>query len=190
MPYVQKPEVDRRLATFKDTLRAAGVKLTHQRLEIFREVARSLEHPDAETVFRAVQAKLPTVSLDTVYRTLSLASDLGMLSTLGPRHESLRFDANTVHHHHYVCTGCGLTRDFECSALDAIVIPHALTELGSIATTHVEVRGLCTRCAQSKARTSDQETTRPQATRRRKPQANKSSRPRPPVRLSATTRAS
>ena len=47
--------VEHRLAAFTDIARAARVKLTHQRLEIFREVASSVEHPDAETVFRAVR---------------------------------------------------------------------------------------------------------------------------------------
>ena len=168
MVHVPKTEVDRRITSFKEAIRAAGVKLTHQRLEIFREVARSFDHPDAETVFRAVRTRLPTVSLDTVYRTLSLASDLGLLSTLGPRHESLRFDANTLRHHHYVCTRCGLTRDFECCTLDAIEIPDTVTELGSILTTHVEVRGHCNRCTQLRVRTSEKKTKRPQTTKRRK----------------------
>jgi Fur family peroxide stress response transcriptional regulator len=169
MVHVSKTEVDRRLASFRESSRAAGVKLTHQRLEIFREVARSLDHPDAEAVFRAVHARLPTVSLDTVYRTLSLATDLGLLSTLGPRHESLRFDANTVRHHHYVCTGCGLTRDFACEALDGIEIPDTVTELGSIVSTHLEVHGLCRRCAQLRAGTSEGEAMRKPTTKRDKP---------------------
>jgi Fur family transcriptional regulator, peroxide stress response regulator len=63
--------------------RNSGVRLTDQRLEIFREVAASLDHPDAEAVFRAVQPRVPTVSLDTVYRTLWLLTDLGIVTTLG-----------------------------------------------------------------------------------------------------------
>ena len=57
-------EVARRLDGFKAACKRAGVKLTHQRLEIFREVAASVEHPDAEMVFRAVQARRTTVGLD------------------------------------------------------------------------------------------------------------------------------
>ena len=86
---IKKDEIERRLARFRDAAKAAGVKLTHQRLEILREVASSLEHPDAVAVFRAVQPRMPTVSLDTVYRTLALASELGVISTLGARRESV-----------------------------------------------------------------------------------------------------
>ncbi len=144
-------EVARRLDGFKAACKRAGVKLTHQRLEIFREVAASVEHPDAEMVFRAVQARMPTVSLDTVYRTLWLLSDLGLVIPLGPRRESVRYDANLARHHHYVCVRCGLTRDFESPALDAVRIPAAVRELGSVVTVQVEVRGLCATCAKAKA---------------------------------------
>jgi Fur family peroxide stress response transcriptional regulator len=135
------------LERFTAACRDAGVKLTHQRIEIFREVATSTEHPDAETVFRGVQARVPTVSLDTVYRTLWLLTDLGLLFTLGPRRESVRFDANMAPHHHYVCTRCGLTRDFENDEFDALRVPKDVSDFGSITATHVEVRGLCAACA-------------------------------------------
>ena len=146
---VDESEVERRVEHFKEAARQAGVKLTHQRLEIFREVAASLEHPSAEAVLKALQPRMPTVSLDTVYRTLWLLSDLGLVSTLGPRRESVRFDANLQHHHHYVCVRCGLARDFTSAELDVLRIPDAVQALGSIVATHVEVRGVCDRCAMS-----------------------------------------
>jgi Fur family peroxide stress response transcriptional regulator len=154
MAKVESTQVKRRLQQFKAAAREAGIKLTHQRLEIFREVASSLEHPDAETVFRAVQARMPTVSLDTVYRTLWMLNDLGLITTLGPRRESVRFDANIEHHHHYVCVRCGLTRDFESAELNALRIPDTVKGFGSVVTTHVEVRGICDSCAKKKAEKS------------------------------------
>lgn len=117
---VEKIKVERRFEQSKAVAREAGVKLTHRRLEIFREVASSLEHPDAETVFRAVQPGMPTVSLDTAYRTLWMLNHLGLIATLGTRRESVRFDANLEHHHHYVCVRCGLTQDFESAKLNRL----------------------------------------------------------------------
>ena len=75
-------DVERRIEQFKAAARNSGVKLTHQRIEIFREIASSVEHPDAEAVFRGVQPRMPTVSLDTVYRTLWMLHDLGMISVV------------------------------------------------------------------------------------------------------------
>ena len=144
-------EVGRRLDQFRAACRKAGVKLTHQRLEIFREIAASTEHPDAETVFRGVRARIPTVSLDTVYRSLWLLDGLGLITTLGPRRESVRFDPNLEHHHHYVCVLCGRAKDFESAELNVLPIPSSVKKFGSVMATHVEVRGLCASCAKKTA---------------------------------------
>ena len=137
---------EQRLDHLKAVAKKAGVKLTHQRLEIFRELAATDEHPDADTVFRAVQQRMPTVSVDTVYRTLWMLHDLGLVTTLGPERNGVRFDANLDQHHHYVCVRCGLVRDFESAGLNAMRVPDAVKEFGSIADAHVEVRGVCTNC--------------------------------------------
>ena len=151
---VKGEEIEQRVERFRAAARAAGVKLTHQRLMIFEAVASSLEHPSAEAVHRAVQATVPTVSLDTVYRTLWLLTDLGLLNTLGVRQESMRFDANVERHHHYVCSRCGLVRDFESDDLDALKIPRTVERFGQVVSTHVEVRGVCERCAKKSSQRS------------------------------------
>lgn len=135
-----------RLEKFKDELNRAGIKLTFQRLEIFRLVAESVEHPDAEAVYRAVRDKIPTISLDTVYRTLWLLVDLKLIDTLGHPHERIRFDANMAAHHHFVCDKCGMTRDFYSRELDGLKIPDSVKALGTIEKTRVEVIGICANC--------------------------------------------
>jgi Fur family peroxide stress response transcriptional regulator len=158
MNTVDRATVGRRIDRLKSAVRSAGVKLTHQRLEIFREVAASLEHPDAEAVFRAVRRRVPTLSIDTVYRTLWMLNDLGLVTTLGPRRERVRFDANLDHHHHYVCTSCGLARDFVSADLDALGIPDEVRALGRVLVTQVEVRGVCRRCAATEDKTAKPQT--------------------------------
>lgn len=140
-------EVARRVGRFERTCREAGVKLTHQRREVFREVAGTGDHPDAEAVFRGVRRRIPSISLDTVYRALRLLADLGAISTLGTPRNRARFDANLDRHHHFVCRRCGLTRDFTSAELDGLELPDAVRDLGRVETTRVEVRGVCRRCA-------------------------------------------
>ena len=140
-------EVRRRVKQFENVCREAGVKLTHQRLEIFRDLARSGDHPDAEQVLRLVRKRMPTVSLDTVYRTLWMLNDLGLIRTLGPPRERARFDANLARHHHFVCVQCGLTRDFYSEDLDKLELPESVTALGHVKTAQVEVRGVCVDCS-------------------------------------------
>jgi hypothetical protein len=46
-------------------------------------------------------------------RLCSHLHDLGLVTTLGPQRDGVRFDPNLDQHHHYVCVRCGLVRDFE-----------------------------------------------------------------------------
>jgi Fur family peroxide stress response transcriptional regulator len=160
--------IQRRIAHIVAAVRDAGGKVTHQRLEIFREVVSTIEHPDADTVFRAVQQRMPTVSLDTVYRTLWMLHDLGLVTTLGPQRNGVRFDANLDRHHHYVCVRCGLVRDFESEELNGLRVPKAVRQLGSIVDSHVEVRGLCARCQREQEK-SKKPPPKPETKRKGKP---------------------
>jgi len=144
---IQKQEVEQRMKNFEMVCRDAGIKLTHQRIEIFREVAQAGDHPGADQVFQRVKDRIPTVSLDTVYRTLWLLNDLGLVVTLGASREPTRFDANLQSHHHFVCGQCGFTRDFYSNELDNLRLPDSVSSLGEIKATHVEVRGVCRECA-------------------------------------------
>lgn len=147
---VRKQEIERRMARFEDACRKAGAKLTHQRMEIFREVAQTGEHPDAENVFLGVRERMPTISLDTVYRTLWWLKELGLIMTLGTSRERTRFDANLSRHHHFVCVQCGRTRDFYSDTFDTLTLPESLTSIGYAETTRVEVQGVCLQCAKQK----------------------------------------
>jgi len=84
---VPQSEVERRVEVLSRALREQGLRLTHQRLEIVREIAASDEHPRAETVFRHVRTRVPTVSLDTVYRTLGTLVDHGLVRQVSQREE-------------------------------------------------------------------------------------------------------
>lgn len=148
---IEKQEVEQRMNHFQAVCRDQGIKLTHQRIEIFREVAQTGDHPDADQIFQRVRNRMPTVSLDTVYRTLWLLNDLGLVVTLGFSRERARFDANLTEHHHFVCERCGFTRDFYSEALDNISLPDSVDSLGQIGATHVEVRGVCRECLETGA---------------------------------------
>jgi hypothetical protein len=64
----KQDKLSQRMDHLKAALRRNGIKLTHQRMIIFQEVAESEEHPNAELVYKAVRRKLPMVSLDTRWK--------------------------------------------------------------------------------------------------------------------------
>lgn len=135
------------MRSLRAALRRAGLKATPQRLEVFREVSGSVEHPDVEAVLRGVRRKLPSISLDTVYRTIRTLLDLGLVSCLGRNGDRLRLDANHRSHHHFVCRACGLTRDVYSEAFDHLKVPESVRTWGAVDRTHVEFQGLCAACA-------------------------------------------
>ena len=143
---VSAKELKRRLKLFQKRCRESGIRLTYQRLEVFKEVACSDEHPDVETIFERVRTRLPTVSLDTVYRTLSLLEQEGLLSKVDILCDRARFDANMDPHHHFICTMCGLVNDFYSPQFDNVRIPAEVSAMGTPRSTHVEVRGICRTC--------------------------------------------
>ena len=147
---ISTEELTQRVNRFKEGLRQSGVKLTHQRIEIFKELAKSLNHPDADTIYRNVRKRIATISLDTVYRTIWLLLDLGLISTLGPSWGRTRFDANMKSHHHFICSVCGMTQDFYSKEFDGLKVPPSVKSFGQVEMTHVEVRGVCLKCVGKK----------------------------------------
>ena len=149
---VAPEEVERRVDLLSRALRGSGLRLTHQRLEVIREVARSDEHPDVETLYRAVRERVPTISLDTVYRTVATLGDLGLVRRVARTPGPARYDANTSRHHHFVCTRCGLIRDVDDRELDAVRAPRGTASLGSVESVEVQLRGVCTDCHEKERR--------------------------------------
>ena len=138
--------VEERLAAFAGHCRKAGLKATHQRIEIYRELATTEEHPDADTVYERVRKRIPALSLDTVYRTLRMLEEKGVISRVGSLGERTRFDANTDRHHHFVCCECGMIGDFYSDVLDRFPVPREVAEMGSVDGVYVELRGRCRKC--------------------------------------------
>ncbi len=145
---VPAEETARRVDRFSEALRSSGFRLTHQRLEVVREVASTDAHPDADWVFRRVRERVPTISLDTVYRTLGTLADLGLVNRVAGVSGAARYDANTTQHHHFVCTQCGLIRDIVSNELDGVSVPAPAAELGQVDGVDVRFRGTCRQCAQ------------------------------------------
>lgn len=154
MAHVPAELLAHRLERFERTCRAQGLKLTHQRLEIYREVAGTDEHPDVDTVYQRVRRRLPTVSLDTVYRTLTTLAEIGVIrevSVSGPRH---RYDANAEPHHHCICTRCRRIADFGAAAPELASLPAEATAFGRLERVQLQVLGVCQSCLAEDGRAS------------------------------------
>ena len=138
----------KRLEHFEAACRQVGLKVTHQRLEIFRELASSSDHPTAETLYKRLQESVPTLSLDTVYRTLTTFEEHGLISRVQTIESHARFEAEMEEHHHAICTQCKKITDFQWDICDKGKLPEQVANWGEIRNKQITLRGICGECAQ------------------------------------------
>lgn len=144
----KKVALQKKFVAFEEACRAAGLKLTHQRLEIFRELAMATDHPSAEALYKRLKERIPTISLDTIYRTLSTFEHYGLISRVQTMESQARFEAEMIQHHHFICDKCKKIIDFQWKAFDESATPDEIRRLGQIKNRNVVLRGICNECLQ------------------------------------------
>lgn len=121
------------------------VRLTRQRLVILEEIRKARRHPTADEVFAQVRRRLPRISLGTVYRTLDLLSERGLIRRLEFGGPQRRFEANLEEHYHVRCLSCGRLEDVDPATLQLGRLPSRLH--GYVVTgLRLELVGLCQAC--------------------------------------------
>lgn len=125
-----RDKLTERMDVFKERCRQAGLKVTPQRMAVFRTLIESKEHPSAEIVFRQVRKTFPNISLDTVNRTLLMLNDIGAAFVVEGSGSPKRFDGNLQNHHHFMCVECKRIIDFRHESFDNIKIPTTAPEMG------------------------------------------------------------
>ena len=103
----------RHTGSFRDLCATHGIAVTHQRQVLF-EVMQSIPgHPSPEEVYDQVQARIPSISLATVYKNIHLFIASGLFREVSLHHGSLRVEMNDRPHHHMVCTQCKAIFDLD-----------------------------------------------------------------------------
>jgi Fur family peroxide stress response transcriptional regulator len=129
-------------------LRAAGQRVTSQRLAILRVLLENGRHPSAEEILRRVVVDYPATSLGTVYSTLTLLAEMGEAAEILTR-AGKRYDAHRpLFHPHLICAKCHEVSNFNVE----ILTPHAAVQAAveeagyCFIECRVQVFGLCPRC--------------------------------------------
>jgi Fur family peroxide stress response transcriptional regulator len=104
-----------------ETLRHKGYKATPQRIAICRFALHNRDHPTAQRIYNEVKKVHPTVSLATVYKTLQIMSEQGLIQELDFPEGRARFDSRVGPHIHLVCLRCGNIQDMEDPAAQELV---------------------------------------------------------------------
>ena len=145
-------KIQKMMKDFSAACRKAGLKLTHQRYKIYLELLNSSDHPAAEALYKRLLVKIPSISLDTVYRTLATLEQHGLISRVQTVESHARFEARLRHHHHLICSVCNEIMDFQWEGFDQSPLPQGLQEWGTVSSKQAVVYGVCSKCL-SRAKT-------------------------------------
>ena len=125
-------------------LTECGLRPSMQRLAIYKYMATHPNHPTADEIFEALCEMIPTLSKTTVYNTLKLFVEHGVVDEVFIDRTSERFDGNTELHAHFMCNRCGAIIDTPIAAPE--MINSATPEGVQLAKTQLLYFGTCKEC--------------------------------------------
>lgn len=102
-----------------EILKSKKMKVTPQRLAIYKVLYETTAHPTAEEIYTALAKTHPTMSLATVYKTLDALKKADLASELNVGDDSSRYDATIKSHPHLICSQCGQVIDLHTTALES-----------------------------------------------------------------------
>lgn len=131
---------------FQELCRARGIRVTAQRLAVYRALAEDTTHPTADSIYAKLQAGMSSLSPATVYRILEFLEAEGLVRRVSTTEGAGRFDANIAWHQHLVCRACGRMADYAQELPVELCLPRHGTE-GFVAQEYdVRIVGVCQEC--------------------------------------------
>ena len=131
------------LENLEKELKNINIHPSHQRLKILEYLNKNQIHPTVDQIFTDLHKDIPTLSKTTVYNTLKLFFQAGLVKVITIEDNETRYDINIKSHGHFKCESCGTIYDFDID-IDSI----ASKELKSfkINEKNVYFKGICPRC--------------------------------------------
>ena len=139
-------------ASIINILRQRGYKATPQRIAICRFALRSQDHPTAQRIYEEVRKVHPTVSLATVYKTLQILREHGLIQELGLPESQARFDSNVEPHINLVCLRCDNIQDWNDPAAREMVARITAKAKFTLTGQRLDIYGICKTCYAKAAR--------------------------------------
>ena len=117
-----------------------------QREAIRSYLKEQVNHPTAEVVYDALKKSMPNISLGTVYRNLTVLSDIGEINRIRLGDGAEHFDGITAPHYHFICNKCGRIIDLNIKSLEHINSLASIDFEGEIDGHFTYFYGLCPDC--------------------------------------------
>ena len=142
----QSPSMD----CFREKCRENNLKMTPQRIVIYKELLKSKDHPNAEALFKRIKKIIPDISLDTVNRTLITFSKIRIIDVVEGYGDPRRYDPDIDSHHHFRCFNCNTIIDFNCIPFNGIKVPDDIENNYTVLNKKILLEGYCYSCRQKK----------------------------------------
>ena len=131
------------LEELQQKLKAGKIHLSHQRLKVLEYLVQNQCHPTVDQIFTSLHKEISTLSKTTVYNTLRVLAEAGMVRVITIEDNEARYDITTEDHGHFKCESCGKIYDFKIDA-DALVTGDL--DHFKIKDKNIYFKGVCPRC--------------------------------------------
>ena len=102
----------------ENELREKNISLSYQRLKVLEYLTQTHCHPTVEKIFTDLHRSIPTLSKTTVYNTLRVLTEAGLVRVITIEDNETRYDIITNNHGHFKCISCGVIYDFKIDVED------------------------------------------------------------------------
>ncbi len=132
-----------KIEDLRNLLKEKGIQPSYHRLQVLKFLMENRVHPTVDMIYRDLAKKIPTLSKTTVYNTLNLFAEKGLVNVLTIEEREARYDIDTSFHAHFKCEKCGMVYDVK--RVDVKISDEELKgfEIGSI---HLYIKGICPEC--------------------------------------------
>ncbi|HBR31161.1 MAG TPA: transcriptional repressor [Clostridiales bacterium] len=127
----------------KQKFKEKNISISHQRLRILEYLTQNRCHPNAEQIFTALHKDIPTLSKTTIYNTLRVLVEAGLVRIITIEDNEVRYDINTDDHGHFKCESCGKIYDFNIDM--SSLVSEDLVDF-KINDKNVYFKGICPGC--------------------------------------------
>ncbi|MDR1831419.1 MAG: transcriptional repressor [Fusobacteriaceae bacterium] len=127
-------------------LKSKDIRPSYQRIKVYQYLIEHKNHPTVDMIYKALGPEITTLSKTTVYNTLNLFIQHGIVNMIVIEENETRYDADMHTHGHFKCVKCGKLNDV---MLPEDVIDRITAEGCDVKEKHIYMKGLCRECKES-----------------------------------------
>ncbi|PID28004.1 MAG: transcriptional repressor [Candidatus Cloacimonadota bacterium] len=131
------------MLNFRQMLKDKGLQASQQRIKILQILEQDRIHPTADNIYKLLLPEMPSLSKTTVYNTLKILSEKGMIKTVSVFENELRYEYNRMPHAHFKCLVCDKIIDVEQRFN---FMENKIIEGNKITEHHINLKGICSSC--------------------------------------------